>query len=133
MHFYTFFVTDSNILCYSNVKSFKYQHITLISLNRPDDKNRLNVATISDLKKAISNYENDCSSTIAILYGEGGSFCAGFESEELVKTSQMYNVNILYYYFWFVDKLFFPLGFYTITVSKTNNSCCFWICIRCWL
>lgn len=68
-------------------------------MNRPDDKNRLNVATLEDLKKAISNYENDCSSTVAILYGEGGSFCAGSEYEELVKTSQIYNVikNILFY------------------------------------
>lgn len=93
-------IADSNI-CYSNIKSFKHQHITLISLNRPDDKNRLNVATVEDLKKAISNYEKDCSSTVAILYGEGGSFCAGFEPEELVKTSQIYNViiNILFLFY----------------------------------
>jgi len=82
-------------ICYSNVKTSKHKHITLISLNRPDDKNRLNVATINDFKKAISNYEHDRSSTIAILYGEGGSFCAGLESEEWIKSSQMYNVLII--------------------------------------
>ncbi|VVC31488.1 Hypothetical protein CINCED_3A006766 [Cinara cedri] len=67
-----------------NVKVYKHQHITLISLNRPEEKNILNLATVGDLKKAILNYENDCSSTIAVLYGEGGSFCAGMEPEELV-------------------------------------------------
>lgn len=61
-------------------------------MNRPDDKNTLNLATVDDLKNAISNFENDSSSTIAILYGEGGSFCAGFEPDELVETPQMVDI-----------------------------------------
>lgn len=85
-----FNVSDST--SYFNVKSFKHQHITLISLNRPDDKNRLNTATLEDLKKAISDFENDSSSTVAVLYGEGGSFCAGWEPEELIKAPQIFNV-----------------------------------------
>lgn len=64
-------------------------------MNRPDNKNQLNLATAVDLKKAISNFENDCSSTIAVLYGEGGSFCTGVEPEELVKSSQIYNVMLI--------------------------------------
>lgn len=85
-----FFVAD--IINYSNVKVFKHLHITLISLNRPDNKNRLNVETVNDLKKAILNFENDSLSTIAVLYGEGGSFCAGFESDKLSEMPQIYNV-----------------------------------------
>lgn len=81
----------SDSISYPNVKAFKHQHITLISLNKPEEKNLLNLATIGDLKKSISNYENDDLSTIAILYGEGGSFCAGLESEELA-IEQIYNV-----------------------------------------
>lgn len=61
-------------------------------MNRPDDKNTLNVATLKDLRKAISNFENDPSSTIAVLYGEGGSFCAGFDPEELPEGPQIYDV-----------------------------------------
>lgn len=61
-------------------------------MNRPDEKNRLNLETMSDLKKAVSNFENDFSSTVAVLYGEGGSFCAGLEPDELIKLPQMYNV-----------------------------------------
>jgi len=71
-------------------------------LNRPDNKNRLNIATIDDLKKVIFNYEHDSSSTIAILYGEGGSFCAGLESEELVESSHIYNVMLTIYFINFV-------------------------------
>lgn len=63
-------------------------------MNRPDDKNRLNAETLSDLKKAILNFENDSSSTIGILYGEGGSFCAGLDPEETVKEPQIYDVII---------------------------------------
>lgn len=92
-----YFIISENI--YPNVKTFKHQHITLISLNRPDDKNALNVATLDDLRKAITNFENDSSSTIAVLYGEGGSFCAGIDSDELSKASQIYDVinkNLVY-------------------------------------
>ncbi|XP_025415853.1 probable enoyl-CoA hydratase, mitochondrial [Sipha flava] len=74
----------------SNIKTFKHQHTTLISLNRPDEKNRLNIKTVSDLRKAISEFENDCSSKVAIIYGEGGSFCGGMESE-LVKAPEIWN------------------------------------------
>jgi len=88
-----YFIISENII-YSNVKTFKHQHITLISLNRPDDKNTLNVATVDDLRKAISNFENDPSSTIGILYGEGGSFCAGYDLGELSKAPQVYDVII---------------------------------------
>lgn len=90
---YTFIYIVSDQIIYSNVKTFKHQHITLISLNRPDEKNRLNIETISDLSKAISEFENDCSSTVAIIYGEGGSFCSGMESE-MVKTPEICNVII---------------------------------------
>ncbi|CAH1737012.1 probable enoyl-CoA hydratase, mitochondrial [Aphis gossypii] len=74
-----------------NVKTSKHQHITLISLNRPDDKNSLNVETLYDLKKAVTNFENDSSSTVAVLYGEGGSFCAGMDSDELSNAPQIFN------------------------------------------
>lgn len=91
-----FFVLDT-ISC-SDVKVFKHQHVTLISLNRPDNKNRLNVETVNELNKVILNFENDNSSTIAVLYGEGGSFCAGFESDMLTKMPQIYNVPKNYFF-----------------------------------
>lgn len=92
----------------------------MISLNRPEEKNLLNLATVGDLKKAISNYENDCSSTIAILYGEGGSFCAGLESEELA-VEQIYNVpnnkHISFHSFFLnLTTMIFIQGFFTNTL-----------------
>lgn len=71
----------------------------MISLNRPDNKNRLNVETVNNLKKAILYFENDSSSTIAVLYGEGGSFCAGFESDMMSKMPEIYNVPKYYFLF----------------------------------
>ncbi|XP_060872363.1 probable enoyl-CoA hydratase, mitochondrial isoform X1 [Metopolophium dirhodum] len=85
------FLSSNENITYSNVKTFKHQHITLISLNRPDDKNTLNVATVDDLRKAISNFEDDPSSTIGVLYGEGGSFCAGYDPGELSEAPQVYD------------------------------------------
>jgi len=87
------FIISENII-YSNIKTFMHQHITLISLNRPDDKNTLNVATIDDLRKVISTFENDPSSEIAILYGEGESLCAGFDPDKLFKVPQVLDIEI---------------------------------------
>jgi len=92
---YNFFIFVLDCISYPNVKVFKHLHVTLISLNRPDNKNKLNLETIDNLKKAVSNFENDCSSTIAVLSGEGGSFCAGFDSEELPKALPTYNVILI--------------------------------------
>ncbi|XP_050536506.1 probable enoyl-CoA hydratase, mitochondrial [Daktulosphaira vitifoliae] len=79
----------------STIKVYEHQHITLIGLNRPDNKNKLNLSLINGLYKAIKDFESNNSSTIAILYGEGGSFCAGFETDKLKETFEMYNEFML--------------------------------------
>lgn len=46
-------------------------------------RNCVNQATGELLKKAIENFENDSSSPVAVLYGVGGTFCAGFDLSEV--------------------------------------------------
>lgn len=103
---FMYFIISETI--HPNVKTSKHQHITLISLNRPDDKNSLNVETLYDLRKAVTNFENDSSSTVAVLYGEGGSFCAGMDSNELSNAPQIFNVLIknLVYLVFIIKQLF---------------------------
>lgn len=53
--------------------------ITAISLNRPQARNAVNAATAQKLYDAILAFEADAAAKIAILHGQHGTFCAGFD------------------------------------------------------
>ncbi|XP_037943933.1 probable enoyl-CoA hydratase [Teleopsis dalmanni] len=66
-----------------NVIIEKDQNITLIGLNRPEHRNSIDSATASLLCEALNKFEADETSPVAVLYGIGGSFCAGYDVKEL--------------------------------------------------
>lgn len=51
--------------------------IVRIAMNRPDSLNALNEALISDLRQCFESLNNDRSTRVAILTGNGKGFCAG--------------------------------------------------------
>lgn len=53
--------------------------ITVISLNRPQARNAVNAATAQKLYDAIIAYEENDTAKVAILNGNHGTFCAGFD------------------------------------------------------
>ncbi|XP_011211476.2 putative enoyl-CoA hydratase/isomerase YngF isoform X1 [Bactrocera dorsalis] len=55
----------------------KDDHITLIGLNRPAHRNSINEETAQKLSAALADFERDKTSPVAVIYGIGGSFCAG--------------------------------------------------------
>lgn len=58
--------------------------IRLIGINRPLKRNCVNSSTALQLFEAFQMFENDPTSRLAILYGEGGeSFCAGYDLSEV--------------------------------------------------
>ncbi|XP_011192925.2 probable enoyl-CoA hydratase echA8 [Zeugodacus cucurbitae] len=67
----------SDIVAESSVLVDKDDHITLIGLNRPDNRNSINADTAKRLSEALTDFENDRTSPVAVIYGIGGSFCAG--------------------------------------------------------
>ncbi|XP_064488837.1 probable enoyl-CoA hydratase isoform X2 [Ornithodoros turicata] len=69
----------------------KQGNICLIGINRPEKRNCVNMATARQLQNAFQEFEQDDSVAVAILHGKGGTFCAGFDLEEL---SQKENFNI---------------------------------------
>lgn len=77
------------------VTSEKTGNITLIGINRPDVRNCVNTETAMQLSQAIETYENDPESPVAILYGAGGNFCAGYDLKELVKNKETVSSLIL--------------------------------------
>lgn len=66
-----------------NIKSEKTGNITLIGINRAKVRNAINTETAIQLSEAIANFENDPESPVAVLYGCGGNFCAGYDLNEL--------------------------------------------------
>ncbi|XP_034236730.1 2,3-dehydroadipyl-CoA hydratase-like [Thrips palmi] len=58
-----------------------YNAVTLIGLNRPSKRNALNAELIDALRKELKVFESNQSSTVAVLYGTGGNFCAGLDLE----------------------------------------------------
>lgn len=60
-----------------------YNAITLIGLNRPLKRNALNLDLLEALRKELKAFEANDLSTVAVLYGTGGNFCAGLDLEEI--------------------------------------------------
>lgn len=54
-------------------------HIMIITINRPQARNAINLATALGLERAIDAYEADPQARIAILTGAGGYFSAGMD------------------------------------------------------
>ncbi len=61
----------------SSVRSTKHGAITVISLFRPETKNSVDRETAAELSQAFRDFELDDTSPVAVLYGEGGTFCSG--------------------------------------------------------
>ncbi|EED13265.1 enoyl-CoA hydratase/isomerase family protein [Talaromyces stipitatus ATCC 10500] len=61
--------------------------ITTITLNRPHRRNAIDHPTAKTLYHSILDFENDETQKVGILYGAGGSFCAGFDLHEVAKAS----------------------------------------------
>ncbi|GFS89259.1 enoyl-CoA hydratase domain-containing protein 2, mitochondrial [Nephila pilipes] len=55
----------------------------LIGINRPEKRNCVNSETASELKKAFENFAEDSQANAAVLYGVGGTFCAGYDLQEI--------------------------------------------------
>ncbi|KAI9032233.1 enoyl-CoA hydratase/isomerase [Hyaloraphidium curvatum] len=51
--------------------------ITIVTINRPEAKNAVNRPTAQALADAFRDFDRDESSSVAILTGAGGTFCAG--------------------------------------------------------
>ncbi|EDW49059.1 probable enoyl-CoA hydratase [Drosophila sechellia] len=79
----------------STVLVEKDSHITLIGLNREQQRNSIDANTAEQLTEAISQFEADDTSPVGVLYGIGGSFCAGYDLEELEAEAQRGSLNFL--------------------------------------
>jgi enoyl-CoA hydratase/carnithine racemase len=57
----------------------RHEHITVISLNRPEVRNAINPDLSRDLRAAFEEFTTDREARVAVLRGEGKDFCAGVD------------------------------------------------------
>src|SRR4051812_27465856 len=51
--------------------------VTTVILSRPEVKNAVDHRTAEELSEAFRAFEADGEASVAVLWGEGGTFCAG--------------------------------------------------------
>ncbi|XP_016396243.1 2,3-dehydroadipyl-CoA hydratase-like isoform X1 [Sinocyclocheilus rhinocerous] len=61
--------------------------VMVIGINRPEARNAVNQETAQRLTEELSAFDQDNSLNVAVLYGVGGNFCAGFDLKELAQSS----------------------------------------------
>lgn len=59
--------------------------VTMIGINRPEKRNCLNTATAQLLSEALDEFENNEETSVGVLYGVGGNFCAGYDLKEIAE------------------------------------------------
>lgn len=77
----------------------RYGDLTIIGLNRTQKRNAINQPMSLKICEAITNFENDDTSTVGVLHGLGGSFSSGYDigwSE--FKTPRFVAFDILRYF-----------------------------------
>ncbi|MEK0097768.1 crotonase/enoyl-CoA hydratase family protein [Streptomyces sp. A475] len=52
-------------------------HVTTVVLSRPEVRNAVDGPTAAELAAAFKEFDADASARVAVLWGEGGTFCAG--------------------------------------------------------
>lgn len=60
--------------------------VCTIVLSRPEARNAVDEATARELREAFMEFEHDTSRHVAVLWGEGGHFCAGADLKELARS-----------------------------------------------
>jgi enoyl-CoA hydratase len=60
-----------------SVRVEKNGPVTTVILHRPEVRNAVDRDTAGELVKAFEMFEADAESSVAVLWGEGGTFCAG--------------------------------------------------------
>ncbi len=57
--------------------------IAIVTIERPAARNAVNAVTAQALAGAFRRFDSDASSSVAILTGRGGAFCAGFDLKQV--------------------------------------------------
>lgn len=68
-----------------SVRVERHEHVWTIILDRPEVRNAVDRGTAAELAEAFRSFEADDDGWAAVLYGEGGTFCAGADLAALAR------------------------------------------------
>lgn len=81
----------------------KYGGITTINIDRQKTRNSLDEDTLREMEAAINAFDKDEMAKVLVFNGEGGSFCSGFDMDEMgtkgyntLKDAAVSNLGALY-------------------------------------
>ncbi len=57
----------------------KNGHVWTVIMNRPEARNAMDPASADALTRTLLEFDADSDARVAVLYGEGGAFCAGWD------------------------------------------------------
>ena len=73
---------------YESIRVDTRDRITTVTLARPERRNAVDGPMAAELARAFSDFDNDDHADVAVLYGEGGNFCAGADLKAVGTASQ---------------------------------------------
>ena len=68
--------------------------VTTIVMNRPERRNAVDAPMAAQLRRAFREFESDESQRVAVLWGEGGVFCAGADLTALSDPSRAHELDV---------------------------------------
>ncbi|XP_059061291.1 probable enoyl-CoA hydratase [Achroia grisella] len=66
-----------------NIVVEKYGAITTVNIDHQKHRNSLDVNTLQELAIALEAFDKDTDSKVLVVNGEGGTFCSGFDIDEI--------------------------------------------------
>lgn len=73
-----------------SVRVEKNDAVTTVIMHRPEARNAVNPETARALYEAFVAFEQDESARVAVLYGEGGVFCAGWDLKTVASSAEWF-------------------------------------------
>jgi enoyl-CoA hydratase len=67
--------------------------LSIITINRPQARNAVNVATAKALAEAFRRFDADPDRSVAVLTGAGGAFCAGYDLKQTASGHRAHRVE----------------------------------------
>ena len=65
------------------VRVEKQEHFWTVIIDRPEVRNAVDRETADQLTQAFADFDSDDEARVAVLYGEGGHFCAGADLKQV--------------------------------------------------
>ncbi|KAH9644613.1 hypothetical protein HF086_007710 [Spodoptera exigua] len=66
-----------------NIVIEKFGSVMTLNIDRQKTRNSLDIVTLNEMTEAINAFDNDPEAKVLVFNGEGGSFCSGFNMDDI--------------------------------------------------